>query len=137
MYTVRSVEAQIQAYEEQEQLVAALIRQIRAEPAWQSGVNLDAQAKAAKKQAEQNFEVFAQQAEKMQTSVSRFRTHAELLQASEDSKNQQEVLQAMSDQLNGLLPLVTQMKNGLLVSLNGFLEQRGAEPYFPISPKLN
>ena len=43
----------------------------------------------------------------------------------------------MSDQLNGLLPLVTQMKNQLLTSLNGLLEQRGAGPYDLISSKLN
>ncbi|WP_407572477.1 hypothetical protein [Deinococcus altitudinis] len=133
MLTVAQVEQLIQSNEQQARIVFLLISQIRAEPAWEPGVEPD----PVRLTGEDAFQRFEGSVDRMNTSVSRFRLHSAMMETYEEAENAQDVLREMDKVQTETATGLLEMKNSLLTLLNSLLLQRGEPAFELISPNAN
>lgn len=127
MQTVESVELAIQKYQQQQDLVVALIQNIRREPSWHPDGARDARSEQVRSNNELEFQQFARHAGTMQDVIGWFRA-----QVSGAREIEQEKLNEIGEQMGEVAPMLQGMAQSLWTMLNAFRAQRGAMLYPPL-----
>lgn len=137
MHTLDSVQGDIHAFERQRGELMELNRLVRAEPAWQAGLEPGLESSEVRRQAEASFDDALEHSGRMNRHIEQFQQSLPLLIAAGDTPDRRQVLLTLATHLRALTEMLQLMNARLRTTLNGLRQQRGAAEYEFVPPDSN